>query len=252
MEWERTTRVLPIVRLLQGEKRRERVLSIEEEDAYLAAAQGIGEALLSAYSRALEGIRATQRGEQPVNPRDPYGLYHLAMILLDCALRPEEAYRLRWEQYRDGSLHIRHGKTASARRVIPVTERVRAVLEMRKAAFSEEEWIFAAPTKSGHIDSSSMKKQHAKACAAAGVVPFVPYTCCHTRLTRWAEVMDPYTLAHLAGHADFSTTKRYVHPREETIREALKRAEEVQARHKIRHMGKMEGEGESEGGRLLQ
>ncbi len=29
--------------------------------------------------------------------------------------------------------------------------------------------------------------------------------------------MDPYTLAYLAGHSDFSTTKRYVHPQTETV-----------------------------------
>ena len=238
MEWERTTRALPMVRLLPGEKRRERVLSIEEEEAFLDAARSNGEEIMEAYKRALSGIRATMRGEEPQRPRDPFALYHLSVILLDCALRPEEAYRLKWTEYRDGALHIRHGKTASARRVIPVTERGQAILEMRREEFSGEEWIFPAPTKLGHVDQSSLKRQHAKACTMAEVAPFVPYTFRHTRLTRWAEVMDPYTLAHLAGHADFSTTKRYVHPREETIREAMRKAEEVQSRHKIRHSDK--------------
>jgi integrase len=38
---------------------------------------------------------------------------------------------------------------------------------------------------------------------AAGPFPF--YTLQHTCLTGWA-------LAYLAGHSDFSTTRRYVHP----------------------------------------
>ena len=40
--------------------------------------------------------------------------------------------------------------------------------------------------------------------------------------------MDPYTLAYVAGHSDFATTKRHVHPRMETIRAAM---EKVQGGH---------------------
>jgi len=28
---------------------------------------------------------------------------------------------------------------------------------------------------------------------------------------------DPYTLGYLAGHSDFSTTKRYMHPQAQTV-----------------------------------
>ena len=86
-------------------------------------------------------------------------------------------------------------------------------------------WVFPAPTRSGHIMQSSLKKQHAKACKLAGVEYFPPYTLRHTCLTRWAEVMDPYTLAYLAGHSDFGTTRRYVHPRREVVLSAIQRAE---------------------------
>ena len=34
--------------------------------------------------------------------------------------------------------------------------------------------------------------------------------------------MDPYTLAYLAGHSDFATTKRYVHPQPEAVRQAMR------------------------------
>jgi hypothetical protein len=30
--------------------------------------------------------------------------------------------------------------------------------------------------------------------------------------------MDPYTLAYLAGHSNFSTTRRYLHPQVDTIK----------------------------------
>jgi hypothetical protein len=61
--------------------------------------------------------------------------------------------------------------------------------------------------------------------------------------------MDPYTLAYLAGHSDFATTKRYVHPQLETVRAAIDRARahsenasaEVQGGHTFGHTNENEG-----------
>ena len=63
-----------------------------------------------------------------------------------------------------------------------------------------------------------------RAVKQSKVPAFVLYECRHTCLTRWAEHMDPYTPAYLAGHSGFAMTKRYVHPRKETIREAMEKA----------------------------
>jgi len=78
---------------------------------------------------------------------------------------------------------------------------------MRRAVATSE-WVFPAPTRSGHIEKSSLKKQHAKACKLSKIGDFVLYTFRHTCLTQWAAHMDPYTLAYVAGHSDFSTTPR--------------------------------------------
>jgi integrase len=67
----------------------------------------------------------------------------------------------------------------------------------------------------------------------AEVESFTLYTLRHTCLTRWAAHMDPYTLAYLAGHSDFSTTKRYVHPQAETVRAAMEKV--AQGRHNSGH-----------------
>ena len=109
-----------------------------------------------------------------------------------------------------------------------------AFLEMRRAV-AKAEWVFPAETKSGHIEKSSLKKQHAKACKLAKVADFVLYTFRHTCLTRWAAYMDPYTLAYLAGHGDFSTTRRYVHPQADTVREAMERARKAWGGHNSGH-----------------
>jgi integrase len=70
---------------------------------------------------------------------------------------------------------------------------------------ANDEWVFPAQTRSGHIEKSSLKKQHPRACKLAKVTGFPLYTFRHTYVTRWAAYMDPYTLGYLAGHEDFST-----------------------------------------------
>jgi Phage integrase family len=83
--------------------------------------------------------------------------------------------------------------------------------------------------------TGSLKKQHRKACKLGNLGDFVLYTFRHTCLTRWAEFMDPYTLAYLAGHSDFSTTKRYVHPQASTVKAAMDRAREARGGHSSGH-----------------
>jgi len=67
----------------------------------------------------------------------PEPLASIATILIDSGLRPEECFRLRWENVRllsgqNGALLITHGKKAAARRVVLMTPRVRAIFEARR------------------------------------------------------------------------------------------------------------------------
>jgi integrase len=180
---------------------------------------------------------------------DPRLLHDVAIILLDCALRPEECFRLRPENVRDGRIEIQYGKTDNARRRIPMTPRVAAILDMRLVKSARSEWVFPTATKSGHIEPSSLKKQHLNALAEATRIlrketgsddaefeGFDLYTLRHTCLTRWAPPhMDPWTLAYLAGHRDMNITKRYIHPQEQTIRAAMDRAQAGVSGHTSGH-----------------
>lgn len=235
MEWGKVERALPRVRMIPGEARRDQVITINEERAYLEATHAIGTTAIEAYQRALVGIRAMERGEQPIQPEDPYRMRDVATLLIDCGLRPDECFRLRWENIREGALHILFGKTASARRVIPLSQRAEALIQMRSTAARSTEWVFPAATRSGHIEKSTLKRQHSNACELAKITPFPLYTFRHTCLTRWAAYMDAYTLAYLAGHSDFSTTRRYVHPQAHTVREAMERARKGQGGHNSGH-----------------
>jgi integrase len=197
----------PKIKMLSGEKRRERVVAHEEEARYLAAAT------------------------------DP--LASVATVLVDTGMRPEECLRLRWESItwvngRFGTLLVTHGKTAAARRVIPMSPRVRAVLESRwnAAKNPEEGWVWPAPTRSGHVESSSLKKQHRRALLLSGIRQFVLYSLRHTFLTRLGESgCDAWTLARIAGHSSIAISARYVHPSQNAVMEAFSRL----GGHKIGH-----------------
>jgi integrase len=209
VEWgavESTTKV----RLLPGEKRRERVLSIDEESRYIAAAH--------------EPLAA------------------IASVLADSGLRPDEAYRMRWESVtwingRHGTFLVTHGKTAAARRVLPMTPRVRAILESRWEAAGKplDGWIWSAPTRSGHVESSSLRKQHQNAADVQG-----PTTCplqpAHSFLTRLAgSGCDVWTLSRIAGHASLTMSQRYIHPSQDAVLDAMARL----GGHKIGHKEKV-------------
>ncbi|HZP32377.1 MAG TPA: site-specific integrase [Candidatus Acidoferrales bacterium] len=209
--------VAPQVKMLPGERHRERVVSPEEEARYLAAA--------------------------------PEPLASIAAVLADTGMRPEECFRLGWDAItwvngRHGTLFVTHGKTAAARRVLPMTPRVRAILEGRweRAGKPVDGWIWPAATHSGHVEVSSLRKQHAKTFALIAeqaaknnqkaVRPFVIYSLRHTFLTRLGESgCDVWTLARIAGHSQIGISSRYVHPSEDAMFAAISRL----GGHKIGH-----------------
>ena len=216
VEWG-VSDVSPKVRMLPGERHREHVVTVEEEARYLASA--------------------------------PEPLGRVATVLVDTGLRPEECFRLRWEALtwsngRYGTFLVTHGKTAAARRVLPMTPRVRGILEERWERVGEpiEGWVWPAPTRSGHLESSSLKKQHARTFRilnedvrknnAKPVRRFVLYSLRHTFLTRLGESgCDAWTLARIAGHSSVAISGRYVHPSEDAVFTALERL----GGHKIGH-----------------
>src|SRR5258708_14355812 len=108
---------------------------------------------------------------------------------------------------------------------------------MRKTT-SSSEWVFPSPTKSGHVESSTLKKRHQAALTLSGVSRFVIYDLRHTCLTRWAKTMDPFTLMKLAGHADLNTTMRYVHRNDDDVRPVIEKSDNANGGPKNGHNAK--------------
>jgi integrase len=116
-----------------------------------------------------------------------------------------------------------------------MTPRVRAILDDRWQKFQNpaEGWVWPAPTNSGHIEPSSLKKQHGKALKLSGVRPFVLYSLRHTFLSRLGQSgCDAWTLARIAGHSSIAISARYVHPSHDAVFAAVDRL----GGHKIGHM----------------
>lgn len=69
----------------------------------------------------------------------------------------------RWKKMRDGALHVPFGKAENARRTIPLTPRLLALMDMR-SAFANSEWaISRADPQRAH------RKIHAKKAAPKSV-----------------------------------------------------------------------------------
>jgi len=192
VEWGELDTV-PKINLMSGERHREYVLQPADEVRYLAAA--------------------------------PVLLADIATVLIDSGMRPEECFRSKWGNVhwtngRHGSILITHGKTKAARRSLPLTLRVRMILQRRweDAKKPQDGWIWPAPTKNGHVEPSTLKKQHKGALKTSKLSPFVLYSLRHTFLTRLgASGCDVWTLARIAGHSSIAMSYRYVHPSEDRV-----------------------------------
>ncbi|MGB8782390.1 MAG: tyrosine-type recombinase/integrase [Terriglobales bacterium] len=200
IEWGEIER-MPKIKLLAGEAHRDRVITPDEEARYLAAATPL--------------------------------LADVAGVLCDTGLRPEECHRLVWGSFtwtngRNGSLLVTHGKTAAAHREIPLTPRCRYIFETRwrAAGMPTDGWCWPGPTRSGHIEPCTLKKQHRRALKISKVTPFVLYSLRHTFLTRLGQSgCDVWTLARVAGHSSIAISARYVHPSEDAVLGAMARLE---------------------------
>jgi len=189
----------PKISRLPGEAQRDRILDHAEEQTYLAVTK------------------------QPL--RD------ISTLILDGGFRPEEVFRMRWENVNFqpagkalyGYIHNPFGKSKEARRNISMTARVKALLDMRHEQQGKPSagWVFPAETKTGHTDS--VKSQHARALKDSGVQPpFVLYSLRHTMLTRLGEAgADAFSIQKIAGHSSITISQRYVHPTPERIEGAF-------------------------------
>lgn len=197
---------MPVVHALPGERTRDRVITFEEEQAYLACSG--------------PNLRA------------------LTILAVDTGMRPKsELFHLEWPQVHlepsqmmpNGYIKVREGKTQSAERILPLTPRARETFLILKVEPRRKRWVFPGPGNSGHM--VSIQKSHLRAIRKAGLERFPFYCWRHTFGTRCAESgMDRHTLAKLMGHSSPRITEKYyIHVTEPHISAGFERFMKYQA-----------------------
>ncbi len=191
----RKFRVNPVsgVKFLPENNIQMRVLSWEEEAAYLAKASPT--------------------------------LRDVGTLILETGMRPGEVFRFRLPDVdlEIGFVRVPFGKTAFARRTIPLTQRAREVLS-RRISKATSEWLFPAATDSSRPVASVADAHEAAIRRSKIERPFRLYDLRHTALTRMTMAgVDLPTLRELAGHASIQMTMRYLHPTPEHKRAAIEK-----------------------------
>jgi integrase len=185
------------VKLLREDNRHLRVITREEEQLYLMAAS------------------------QP--------LQDFATVMIDTGMRPEEIGRLERRNVflSRGYLFVPFGKTKTARRKIPLTQRVQEILERRIRRETESDYLFNNEETGRPI--TTLKTAHAGALRRSKVNAFRLYDLRHTFATRFIESGgDLVTLQALLGHSNIQMVTRYAHPTEKHQFEAIKTMERYQ------------------------
>ena len=192
---------MPRIRLLPGERNREFILTHAQERLYLEMA--------------------------------PPPLQDVATLILDTGLRIGEALALEWADIhlepasgaKFGYLRVRDGKSRFALRNVPLTVRVRAMLENRKGQ-SKSPWVFAESATEPMRNSSlgHLHRELRESLKMPG--EFVLHSLRHTYGTRLGEAgADAFTIMRLMGHSSVTVSQRYVHPTPEALERAVERLE---------------------------
>ena len=183
------------IRFLPEGPGRMRVVSHEEEEKYLSAANSL--------------------------------LRDIATLMIETGMCPEEVFTIRKENVHlnRNYLFVPVGKTAFRRRNVPLTGRTLAILKRRIAECGGP---FLFPHRHDpNRPLTTMQKAHLAALESSGIRQrFRLYDLRHTFGSRSAMAgVDLSTLKELMGHSDISTTMRYVHPTPEHKRAAVEKLE---------------------------
>ncbi|HZL25188.1 MAG TPA: site-specific integrase [Acidobacteriaceae bacterium] len=164
-------------------------------------------------------------------------LHDVAVIVLDCGMRPSEVFEMRWEDlaWDTEMIFIPRGKTKQSRRLLPMSARVREALQARWDGQASG-WVFPADSRCGHITTVAKAFQNAR--KAAGLSKeIVVYSGRHAFGTKLLASTGNLSLVMRAmGHSSVQAAMIYQHPDLETVRSVMNgNTTEITLRHKSRH-----------------
>lgn len=197
------------VKFCEEHKEQSRVLTIGEQEKYLAKAAPL--------------------------------LRDVATLMLETGMRPEEVYRIRRENVHlgQGFLVNPYGKTKAARRRVPLTASARRVLVARMSG----EGVYLFPCETDNTRPvPKVNNAHDRAVRDSGVTAFRLYDLRHTWATRAAmSAIDLVTLAAMLGHSRIQLVLRYAHPTQQHQHQAMERLEKFMGAQIIAHAEETSG-----------
>jgi integrase len=150
--------------------------------------------------------------------------------MLDSGLRDGEAVRMRLEyiNWESAFYFNREGKTRKARRPVPLSERVIALLRniQQEQLGQREGWVFPSnKSASGHIELSGIEHMFRKIARKLGIPNSLKLYCArHTFGTvAMAETKNPGLVKDVMGHESLTTTMIYMHPETSPIKVVIDR-----------------------------
>lgn len=143
--------------------------------------------------------------------------------LLDSGMRPGEVIRHEWDwtDWLRNVIRIPDGKTGAARRIVPMSTRLRETLiarmkRLQASPFKNHramKFVYPSKHKGKHISMGTVNDWFNAAKEAANLPPeLVMYCTRHTFGTDLAELGNPKLTMITMGHTDLKTTARYQHP----------------------------------------
>jgi integrase len=166
----------------------------------------------------------------------PQPLHDLALLILDGGERVGEPRTAEWANVHlepalgatFGYIYIPRGKSRRAKRNVPLTERVRAMLQARWTEQSgKSRWVFPSEDGAGPVSYSTVREQHQVLRTKLKLpAEFVIHSMRHTALTRLGESgAGAFEIMRVAGHSSVTVSQKYVHPSPESIERAFERLE---------------------------
>lgn len=168
----------------------------------------------------------------------------LTFVALGTAMRRGELLALRWHdiQLLEEHLRVREAlvkgrfttpKSRAGKRRIELGPRTKQLLAehwQHSAYNSDDDLVFAHPTKGTAIDPARLAREHLKPALTKAAItkPFRPFhDLRHTALTHEAAAGNPLTYIQMkAGHSQAQITERYIHAAQVQFAGAAARAEE--------------------------
>jgi integrase len=160
----------------------------------------------------------------------PRPVKDVLIIMLDSGLRNGEVIRMRLEHInRESAFYFnQRGKTRKARRLVPLSERVIALLRniQLERLGQKEGWVFPSQrASSGHIGLSGIEHAFRKLARKLAIPDALKLYCArHTFGTvAMAETRNPGLVKEVMGHESLDTTMGYLHPETSQIKMVIDR-----------------------------